>query len=82
MSNYNDLALRLAQIDAAIKSAHTKGASAVRKERQAERKILQAQTQRDEAHEEVLKLQAEVVELKRTRKSTLAEIQTRTEQIQ
>jgi hypothetical protein len=82
MSNYTDLALRLTQIDAAIKSTHTKGASAVRKERQAEKKIVQFQIQRDEAHEEVLKLQAEGIELKRTRKSVIAELQTRAEQVQ
>jgi hypothetical protein len=82
MSNYNDLALRLTQLDAQIKSTHTLGATAVRKERQAERKIVALRTQLEDAHEEALKLAAQVVELKRQRKAVILEVQTRADQVQ
>ena len=80
MSNYSDLALRLSQIDAALKSAHSRGASAVRKQRQAERKIVSLRTQMEDAEDESLKIAAEAAELKRSRKLVILEIQTRTDQ--
>jgi len=82
MSNYTDLALRLTQIDAQIKAANTSGATAIRKQRVAERKIVEFRTKLEDAHDEALKLAAVVSELKRTRKLVIAEIQTRTDQVQ
>jgi hypothetical protein len=82
MSNYNDLALRLTQLDAQIKSAHTLGATAIRKQRQAEKKIVALRTQLEDAHEESLKIVAQIGELKRARKAIILELQTRADQVQ
>jgi len=80
MSNYTDLALRLAQFDAQIKTANSRGAAAVRKQRQCERKIVALRTQLEDALEETQKLAAEVASLKQNRKLVILEIQTRTDQ--
>jgi phage-related minor tail protein len=82
MSNYNDLALRLTQLDAQIKSQHTLGATAIRKQRQAEKKIVALRTQLEDAHEESLKIVAQIGELKRARKAIILELQTRADQVQ
>lgn len=80
MSNYTDLALRLTQIDSQIKAAHSRGATAIRKQRQAERKIVALRSQMEDAQDESLKLAAEVAALKQARKLVILELQTRTEQ--
>lgn len=80
MSKYTDLALRLEQIDAQIKTSHSHGATAVRKQRQAEVKIVEFRTKLEHAQEEAQLLALKVADLKKQRKQILEELRTRTEQ--
>lgn len=80
MSKYTDLALRLEQIDAQIKTSHSHGAASVRKQKMAEIKIIEFRTKLEHAQEEAQLLAVKVADLKKQRKQILEELRTRTEQ--
>ena len=79
---YDDLALRLAQLDAEIKSKHTLGANAVRKRKNAEKRLQQAKTDVAEAEAETIELAKTVANLKLRKQQIIAVLNNRAQQVQ
>lgn len=79
---YDDLSLRLTQLDADLKSTQTRGATSVRKEKQLKQKIEKLTTELAEAKADTAELAERVAAIKLQRRQIISELNTRAEQVQ